>query len=155
MTDGSDRISAIDFIINVLREHEKTLDSLIERLDDVSRNLLETSTSEKYKNSQIVQGRYSNLYVLCESWEEFKRLCKDVKILSFQIDNELRIIASNGNMTCEYREVIPRYIEKSLKCGMPIRFQLQPDPEKIRKFLQEELNISSEKIIHGKIQFSP
>ena len=149
MTD-SERMSALDFIISVLREHEKTLDSLIERLENISLYL----DTNKKNNIRARYERGCNVRILCEEWEEFKELSREAEVFSFHLGNELKIMALHGNRIYEYKEPILTHIGY-LKSGIPIRFQAQLDPERIRKFLRKELNISGKKIIHGEIRFSP
>ena len=149
----SERMSAVDFIISVLREHEKNLDSLIDKLNSVSKNLLEITSKRK----EVSQGRYEargNIYVRCEDWEEFKELSREADVLSFNLDGELKIVALYGNVIYEYRESIPGRTEH-LECGVPVYLQAQLSPEKIRKFLLRELKVSEKKIIRGEIRFSP
>ena len=149
-----ERMSAVDFIISVLREHEKNLDSLIEKLDAISKNLSELTASKKKNETTVSYNGHANVHITCEDWEEFRELCKEAETFSFHLGNELRIMALHGNTIYEYKEPIPKHTEH-LECGVPIYFQAQLNPEKIRRFLLRELNTSDKRIIHGEIQFSP
>ena len=149
-----ERMSAVDFIISVLREHEKNLDSLIEKLDAISKNLSELTASKKKNEATVSYNGHANVHITCEDWEEFRELCKEAETFSFHLGNELKIMALHGNTIYEYKEPIPKHIEH-LECGVPIYFQAQLNPEKIRRFLLRELNTSDKRIIHGEIQFSP
>ncbi|RJS84257.1 hypothetical protein CW706_04480 [Candidatus Bathyarchaeota archaeon] len=149
----SERMSAVDFIISVLREHEKNLDSLIDKLNSVSKNLIE-ATSKRKEPSQVRYETRGNVYVRCENWEEFKELSKEADVLSFNLDDELKIVALHGNVIYEYREPIVGRIEY-LGCGVPVYLQAQLSPERIRKFLLRELKAPEKKIIRGEIRFSP
>jgi len=150
----SERMSAVDFIISVLREHEKNLDSLIEKLDSISKNLSELTVSKKRSAAQVKYDGHANIHITCEDWEEFRELCREAKTFSFHLDNELKIMALHGNTVYEYREPMPKRTER-LECGIPVYFQAQLSPEKIRRFLQRELNALNKKIIRGEIRFSP
>jgi len=149
MTD-SERMNALDFIISVLREHEKTLDSLIERLKNISSHL----DVNKKSDLQSKCERGSSVRILCEEWEEFKELSREAEVFSFHLGSELKIMALHGNRIYEYKEPILTHIGY-LKNGIPIRFQARLDPERIKRFLLKELNISGKKIIRGEIRFSP
>ena len=149
MTDP-ERMSALDFIISVLREHEKTLDSLVGRLENLSLRL----TANKKNDMQSRHEGGGCVRILCENWEEFKELSREAEVFSFHLDGELKIMALQGNRIYEYSEPILNHMGY-LRNGIPIRFQAQIDPEEIRKFLLRELNASGKKIIRGKILFSP
>lgn len=151
MTDP-ERMSALDFIISVLREHEKNLDSLIGKLENVSSQLL----TNKRGISGPKHGVGSGIRILCEDWGEFKELSREARIFSFHFDeNELKIAAlHNNNMIIyEYRERISAPTGY-LNSGVPVDFQARLDPDKIRGFLLRELNALDKKIIRGEIRFS-
>jgi len=149
-----ERMSAVDFIISVLREHEKNLDSLIEKLNVVSKNLSEFAINKRRHEGHIRYEGSGIIHIMCKDWEEFRELSRNADTLSFTLDDELRIMALHGNIIYEYRESIPEHMEH-LECGVPIYFQAQLNPERIRKFLMRELNASNKKVIHGEIRFSP
>jgi len=152
MTD-SERMSALDFIISVLKEHEKTLDSLIGRLENISSRIV-LDANKKSGMQQPRQGGGVCVRIVCENWDEFKELAREAEILSFHFDKKLRIMALHGNRIYEYGEPVLAYTGY-LKNGIPVRFQAQLDMEEVRKFLLRELNASGKKIIYGKILFSP
>ena len=47
MMKSDNRMEALDFVINVLLEHEKRLDIIIERLEDITHNLEIALSREK------------------------------------------------------------------------------------------------------------
>lgn len=47
------KIDVLDFLINILREHERTLDGLLERLETVSQELEYWITRERYDSVSI------------------------------------------------------------------------------------------------------
>lgn len=62
----SDRMSAIDFVLSVLKEHERKLDFLIERLENAIRTFSVASGKTKTKHVK------RDIKILCEEWSEFK-----------------------------------------------------------------------------------
>lgn len=155
----SEKMSALDFVISVLKEHERTLDSLIEKFDGVLKHIPEApkrktkarTAPEKTKPVALVK---SNINVSCEEWDEFKEACMEAEAVSFQLDTELRITALHANIIYDYREPVPNRAE-SMGCGFPVKFKARLDPSEVSRFLSEELKVPENKIFRGEIRFSP
>lgn len=102
---GSDRddksFDVLDFIINLLKEHERTLDNLAERLESIAeREALEP----RYKPPR---GSIS-VSVLLRRWDEFRRRCANAELLSFLINNgSLKVAALAGGYLNVYSEKLP------------------------------------------------
>jgi len=151
----SEKIDVLDFVLNVLKEHEKMLDALTEKFEGVLKNLsavlegLKPTPGSETKPRAIVK---CNINILCEEWGELKEACKRAEVVSFQLDDELRVSALQENIIYEYREAFPKRVE-SMKCGIPAKFQGSPDQYEVRKFLSRELNVTENKIMKGQMQF--
>jgi len=102
---GSDRddksFDVLDFIINLLKEHERTLDNLVERLDSIAeRKALEP----RYKPPMEGIG----VRVVLRRWDEFRRRCADAELFSFLIENgSLKVTALAGGTLNVYSEKLP------------------------------------------------
>ncbi len=141
----SEKINALDLVITVLKEHEKTLDSLIEKLENALKDF--SAVSEKTK--AITSARH-NVEILCEGWNEFREACTGAEAVSFQLDGKLRIKALQGNIIYEYMESAHRHV-KIMECGIPVKFQTYLDPAELKRVLSKELNVPENRIIQGKI----
>lgn len=102
---GSDRddksFDVLDFIINLLKEHERTLDNLAERLESIAeREALEP----RIKPSSGGIG----VRVVLRRWDEFRRRCADAELFSFLIENgSLKVTALAGGALNVYSEKLP------------------------------------------------
>jgi hypothetical protein len=146
----SEKMSALDLVIAVLREHEKTLDSLIEKLENTLKNVSTTQTQEKTKT---VTSTKRTINFICEEWNEFKKICIGAESISFQWNHELKIKALQGNTIYEYKELIYKHAE-TMECGIPIKFQPNLDLYEVKRILSKELNVPENRIMRGEIQFT-
>ncbi len=103
----NDALEALDFIINVLKEHEKDLDRLISQLGIITESLGETGELtgkiEKIEDRiTTLQGEITNLIkhvasprdspsytqrtpvtVKCKQWEDFKTMARGAETVSY------------------------------------------------------------------------
>ena len=149
----SEKMSALDFVISVLREHEKSLDAIEEKFEKLLSDLSALAAKKGEKPEGARPSGRSSIHVSCMEWEEFRELCLEPEIVSFQIEDALKIKVLKGNMIYEYSEQIGRHLE-SLGCGIKVDFQASINPLKVKRFLSRELKVQENKIIHGDIQFS-
>jgi hypothetical protein len=145
----SQKINALDLVITVLKEHEKTLDSLIEKLENVLENF--PATPEKPKTVPSVKY---NVNILCDEWNEFREACIGAEAVSFRLDDKLRIKALQGKITYEFMEPIQRHVE-IMGCEVPVKFQTHLDPSELKRVLSKELNVPENRIIQGEISVLP
>jgi hypothetical protein len=144
---GSEKINALDLVITVLKEHEKTLDSLIEKLEDVLKDF--SATSGKTKNPTSIEY---NVNIQCDEWNEFKEACIGAEAVLFRLNDKLSIKALQGRITYEYREPIHRNVE-IMGCEVPVKFQTHLDPSELKRVLSKELNVPENRIMQGEIRF--
>src|SRR4030067_809188 len=113
-------LEALDFIINVLKEHEKTLDHLISELGEIAKRLSETGELAKKiekidERMTSVQDELSGLIgsvsspgetttrrsglpvvVKCERWEDFKMLAFGAETVSFLFKREEKMFQTDA-----------------------------------------------------------
>ena len=154
----NDALEAIDFIINVLKEHEKDLDRLIAELGKITEQLGETGeVTEKIgkieERLSTIQTEVSNLIkfisspreapayvpgppviVKCKKWEDFKTLAKDAETVSYT-----------------FKETEKTFQADALKQGRVLTYsgQLPQNTKMLKTWLSKQLNITEEKIFEG------
>lgn len=154
----NDALEAVDFIINVLKEHEKDLDRLIAELGKITEQLGETGeVTEKIgkieERLSTIQTEVSNLIkfmsspkeapayirgppviVKCKNWEDFKNLAKDPETLSYT-----------------FQETEKAFQADALKQGRVLTYsgQLPQNTKMLKTWLSKQLNITEEKIFEG------
>ncbi|MEM3955667.1 MAG: hypothetical protein QW424_02810 [Candidatus Bathyarchaeia archaeon] len=149
--DDSGKMNTIDFIINVLKEHEKKMDALVSRLERIS-SVLPTIVGEGKAERAETKVIRAHVNIICDNWNDFKSLCSGAEIVAFNQDaNTLSIKALHENIVYEYRETLPAYAG-SLKCGIPLKLQVNIDASETKRILSKELNIPENRIIKGEIQ---
>jgi hypothetical protein len=137
---NSKKSTTIDFVEAVLKGNEKTLDSLIEKLEGALKNF-----SQNLENTRNVIVIKNSVIFLCEEWNEFKKACIGAESLSYRCNDQLRVKALQGNVIYEYKEPISNCTE-ILGCETW-------DPNKVKKVLSKELNVPENRIILGEMQF--
>jgi len=152
-------LEALDFIINVLKEHEKDLDRLINELSKTSEKFGETGAlSSKIESVEerlsSLQTEISNLIgfissaqrektvlphgapliVRCKQWEEFKVLAVGAETVSFL-----------------FKETERAFQVDALKEGKVLTYsgELPQDTKLLKIWLSRELGIGEEKIFEG------
>lgn len=98
-----EKIDVIDLIINVLKDHEKTLDELVTRLEETQ------ATSVEAKAPQGPQRHVSaRVTAVLKKWVEFTQRCSGAQLIAFDIEDEFfEASAVAGGVVYIYREEIP------------------------------------------------
>jgi len=156
--DKDEALEAIDFIVNVLKEHEKDLDKLIHQLGIITESLSETgeitTKIEKVEERlSTIQNEVTNLIkylstpkeapayplgppvtVKCKQWEDFKTLAVGAETVSYQIQEKEKAFQTDA-----------------LKEGRVLTYtgQLPQNTSLLKTWLSKELNITEEKILEG------
>lgn len=151
-------LEALDFIINVLREHEKGLDRLVTELGKITKQFGETGElSSKIKSVEErlsdIQTEISNLIkfissprempvyargppviVRCKQWEDFKVLAAGAETVSFL-----------------FRETEKTFQADALKEGRVLTYngEFPRDARLLKIWLAKELNVAEEKVFEG------
>ena len=97
-----DKVDVIDLIINVLKEHEKTLDELVHRLEervDTAPVVSEGVRAEAFKPS---------VSVLLRRWNEFREHCVGASIIAFDVEGKrFTVSAVKDGILHSYQEELP------------------------------------------------
>jgi hypothetical protein len=151
-------LEALDFIVSVLKEHEKDLDRLISELDEVTKRFGETgevsskieSVEERLSSLQtemsdlirfISSPREAPVYahgppviVRCKQWEDFKVLASGAETVSFL-----------------FREAEKTFQADALKGGRVLAYsgEFPRDTRLLRIWLARELDVAEEKVFEG------
>lgn len=89
-TGFSEKLDTLDLMINVLKDHEKRLDELSHRLENICRGLsAEEIEVEKKEETRTEPPRVrKGPLVICNKWNEFKDVCRGTKIVAFEIEGK-------------------------------------------------------------------
>jgi hypothetical protein len=155
----NEALEAVDFIINVLREHEKDLDRLISELGKVTSKFSQggevpnkiTRVEERLAQLQSeVSGLIKELsspkevggyvhrgppvIVRCKQWDDFRVLAKEAETVSFL-----------------FKEAEKSFQADALKEGRVLTYNGEfPRDSKLLKFwLARELNVTEDKVFEG------
>lgn len=96
-----DKVEVMDFLINVLKEHEKSLDFLISRAENV--------LAENEEKLGADGGSHdSPIKVVLRDWAEFKRRLENVELVCFDLVDQVFIVSAKTRQKLyEYRERAP------------------------------------------------
>jgi hypothetical protein len=156
----NDALEALDFIINVLKEHEKDLDRLINQLGIITESLGETGEItgkiEKIEDRiSNLQGEITNLIkhlavprkstsytqgtpvnVKCRQWEDFKNMAAGAETVSYL-----------------FKEDKNSFQADALKNGRIVSYtgEFPQNSSLLKLWLSKELNITEEVIFEGVI----
>jgi hypothetical protein len=99
---SNEKIDVIDLIINVLREHEKTLDTLISKLETT------IDSAPKKGDENVKQVPYHNKYsIIVNNWSEFKERSSRADLAVFNMkDNKVIISVIKENFVYSYVESV-------------------------------------------------
>jgi hypothetical protein len=151
-------LEALDFIINVLKEHEKDLDRLIGQLGIITESLGDTGEIsgkiEKIEDRiSSLQGEITNLIkyigvpkvspsyghgppviVKCRQWEDFKNLAAGAETISYL-----------------FKETEKSFQADALKKGRVLSYKgdFPQDTYLLKLWLSKELNVAEEDIFEG------
>lgn len=152
-------LEALDFIINILKEHEKDLDRLVTELSKTTEKF--SQTGEITTKIERVEDRLSNMQteisklinyispsqktssyiphgppvtVRCKQWEDFKAFAADAETISFLYKQEEKVFQADA-----------------LKEGKILTYtgELPQDSGVLKIWLSRELNVPEDKIFEG------
>jgi len=132
-----ERMATLDFVIGVLREHERALDSVSDRLEKSLKELRQTKRKSKF------------VLLSCTSWEDFKEVTKRAEAISFRVSPQVTVRALKGSCMYEYAQAPSSEDSRSRKDALPT------DPEELRNWLSRQLHASKRKILQGELSFFP
>ncbi len=144
-------LEALDFVINVLKEHEKDLDRLIDRLGKTTVSsekigkVEERITTIQNEITSLIKlvsalsetpsrGQGATVVFQCKNWDEFKTLAKSADAVSLNFRPGERTFQSDilkGGKVLTYTGELPR--------GAAL----------LKKWLANELEVSEDKVFEG------
>ena len=143
-SESKNKMDVLDFIIDTLREHEKHLDRLAERLESFV-EVLDVKVQKKPVESTTPLERTepgppsvgSPLSVVeCARWSDFREKSREARVVTFEVDDtRLRV-------SCAHDDIVYRYT-----------ITFAPSSEKLRGWLSENLGVPEEKIVEGRITY--
>jgi hypothetical protein len=172
-----DKVEVMDFLINVLKDHEKSLDALISRAENV--------LAENEEKLGVNGGSHdSPIKIVLKDWSEFKRRLENVELVCFDLLDQVFIVSvKTRQKVYEYRERVPEPVlevtspEKAcgdslqlkdrLKIGLELvckkeadgnmdenehKIVCDIDPQYTRKWLSGELGVHQDFIVCGDIE---
>jgi hypothetical protein len=123
-------MSALDFVIEVLREHEKELNGLSEKLESMIKDLTEGKIKESLNEIQ------KNLEALLRSFEGIHQSLSSFRELDKTLSDSLKILENMIRSLKDVLEAIPSRAEiENLASG--IRILQPPIPETVSRSLDE------------------
>ncbi len=145
------KVEALDFVIQVLKEHEKKLDRLAERLESVLGSLKRTREPEAIEEARRLPEMPATASLMQHSnWLEFRRACSRAKILAFHLEEGvITMTCLAGNFVHLYSEPIPK-ARVLLACGYETTgVSAQLDRQDFRRWLSEQTGVRLEQISEG------
>ncbi|MCW4016793.1 MAG: hypothetical protein NWF06_10520 [Candidatus Bathyarchaeota archaeon] len=163
-SNKNEALEALDFIINVLKEHEKDLDRLISQLGIITESLGETGEiTGKIENIEdrisTLQGEITNLVnhlavpkdstpsytsgkpvnVKCRRWEDFKNLAAGAETVSYLFK------ASENTFQAD-----------ALKNGKIVSYtgDFPPNTNLLKLWISQELNVDECSVFEGVLNIS-
>ena len=168
-----DKVEVMDFLINVLKDHEKSLDELIARAEVI--------VNERTEDHDFNNSASFPMKIVLKDWQEFKVKALSIDLICFNLLNNVFVIsASHGQRLYEYREIIPQIDltpnslnsgrQKPLKnhrlsIGLELTTRMNPgsgeikpeinyeiDLQYTRAWLSKELHVNQSLIVCGDIE---
>ena len=170
-----EKVEIMDLLINILKDHEKSLDTLITRMEYLMDERILTNFRKKSQTS-------SNIVVL-KNWKHFCEISQSSEMVFYNISEQnFKIFSNKDYYIYEYYEKFPEFIleesknEKNiselegfkklkfkLKMGLEIEIKLRPfenefkfdftfDEDYIRNWLSKKLNFPKNCIFYGHLK---
>ena len=113
MNSGSeygDKLDTIDLIITALKEHEKLLDSVYQKLETlVDKFSVKEPTPEPMIPREQKRVSAGLLFIACTHWQDFKAKCKRAPVVTFELrDDAFSVYVKVKGDIFRYSEKIPR-----------------------------------------------
>ncbi len=124
-SEFQEKIDVLDLIINILKEHEESLEGLADRLEGMINNLHSVEDKISSLNENLAQLLFSNTanpliapsqanetkpltLIDCREWAEFKDKSKKARTVAFQVKEKAFTVSSLSNgVVFKYSEVLP------------------------------------------------
>ncbi len=164
----SDALEALDFIINVLREHEKDLDRLITELKDLDRLIAELGKiSERFSETGELAGKIEKIEDrLSAIQNEISSVIKSIStpreqqvyprgppvIVRCKNWEDFKVLAAGAEtVSFLFKETEKSFQADALKEGRVVTYsgEFPRDSKLLKIWLSKELNVAQERIFEG------
>ena len=99
-----EKIDVIDLIINVLKEHEKTLDELIGRLEETQSIIPPPEVETEIEAMRAAAA----VKAILKNWLEFRNRCEGAKLVAVNTEGEcFKVSAIANGVLYIYEEEVP------------------------------------------------
>lgn len=103
-----EKVDVIDLIINVLRDHEKTLDELISKLEGALDRSAPARSAPAGSPAVPSDTRRPTVTVILRRWSEFRDRCVEATLVAFDIEEKkLNVWAVKNDVLYLYLEEMP------------------------------------------------
>jgi len=146
-SEFQEKMDVLDLIINILKEHEESLEGLADRLEGMINNFHSLEDKISSLNETLAQFLSSNnanplitpsqdhrtkplTLIDCTEWTEFKGRSKKARMVAFQVKEKAFTVSSLSNgVVFKYSESLPE-----------VRFQVEDQTE---QFVVEKIFLNS------------
>ena len=142
----ADKVEVMDLLINVLKDHEKSLDTLITRAEEVI---------DDNPAPQMVAQNSPPLKITLRDWDEFKDCANEAELICFDMKDSLFLCnAITKNKVFSYSESTPEVIvelgdnQDLVMKGLNIS-NLEEENTILNGKLDLGLDVKSEKVKHN------
>jgi hypothetical protein len=103
-----EKVDVIDLIINVLKEHEKSLDEIVTRLEGVISRAPHLNAAANQGVTVQQEPRRASISAVLRRWAEFRERCAGAGLVAFDIEgNQFKVAALKESVLYQYTEDIP------------------------------------------------
>jgi hypothetical protein len=98
--DYNERVDVVDLILQVLKEHEKNLDSIVLQLGE--------TVSQQNNVGKISNHGFSPHKIVLHKWPDFREKCLHSDTIAFDFDNdEFKVFSLKNGVLYMYFETLP------------------------------------------------
>jgi len=103
-----EKVDVIDLIINVLKEHEKSLDDIVTRLEEVIGRAPQANAPPHQGTVVQQEPRRASISAVLRRWAEFRERCAGASLVAFDIEGkQFKVAALRDGVLYQYMEDIP------------------------------------------------
>ncbi len=144
---NQDKVEVIDLIINVLKDHERSLDTLVSRVEHSLDEKPSKSASRNHKTPS------STVTIVLKRWTDFKERCHRADLVAFDYQDCVFQVSALKNLDVfYYREAVPELMVKMREDGEDLVLSgvslknLEENPSLLSGRLQIGLSLTSRKV---------
>ena len=104
-----EKIDVIDLIINVLKEHEKKLDELVSRLEELPKIPTQPSSYQEPEKAPVRELSTIGVSAILKKWRDFRERSSKAKLVAFALGNTtFKVSALSRGVVYIYEEEMPQ-----------------------------------------------